>query len=70
MTTCFLHTFMIVHVSPIFPELCEFSSAMLTNSFQILFCSSFFTMCGFLYMSSVQSFLIKFFTTYITPKMC
>lgn len=70
MIICVPRTFMIVHVSPIFPELCEFSSTVLANSFQILFCSSFFTMCGFLYMSSVQSFLIKFFSTYITPKVC
>lgn len=54
-------------MSPILSQLSEFSSTLLTHSFQVLLCSSLFPMGSFLYMPSEQCFFIKFFATYITP---
>lgn len=59
---------MVVHVSSILSQLSEFSSTLFTHPFQVLLCSSFFSMGSFLYMPSEQCFFVKFFATYITPK--
>lgn len=56
-------------MSPILSQLSEFPSTLFTHSLQVLLCSSFLPMCGFLYMPPEQSFFIKFFATYITPKI-
>lgn len=60
---------MVIHVSPILSQLSEFSSTLFTHPFQVLLCSSFFSMGSFLYMPSEQCLFIKFFATYITPKI-
>lgn len=57
---------MVVHVSPVLSKLGEFPPTVFASTFQILLCSPFLPMSGFLDMPSVQSFLIEFFTTHIT----